>query len=325
MFRVPILLITFNRPEHTRRVLTEILKKEPQVLYICQDGEREGNANDRIKCQRVRDVINDMTSVYAVNHKLFTLHTLYQPNNLGCGSGPAEGISWFFKQVERGIVLEDDCLPHPDFFGYCEELLDRYKDDSRIMFINAALYDDKWKCTASYDFSHNMCAGAWASWSRAISGYDVDLKQIHPATFRDKAKKAFYSRAEYDWWYFKVLEILQDKEKKSYWDYQMTIHIINSGGMCINPQVNLICNIGFDADGTHTLSNDGRGNKAVYPILPLIHPERIDVDKKRDYECFAKKNSKGWFKDMVSYIYGLMFYSSSWTHQLLMAYKRIKN
>ena len=117
MFTIPILLITFNRPDHVRQVLTEILKQEPRELYICQDGAREGNDMDRISCQEVRDVVNELTSAYAISHKDITLHTLYQKTNLGCGPGPAAGIDWFFSQVEKGIIMEDDCLPHPYFFA----------------------------------------------------------------------------------------------------------------------------------------------------------------------------------------------------------------
>lgn len=133
MFTTPILLITFNRSEHTRRVLTEILKQEPQLLYICQDGAREGNENDHIKCQEVRDVVKELTSAYKSSHEHFTLHTLYQSKNLGCGPGPAAGITWFFEHVEMGIILEDDAVPHPDLFEYAATLLEKYKDDSQSM------------------------------------------------------------------------------------------------------------------------------------------------------------------------------------------------
>ena len=141
MFNTPILLITFNRPDHTRRVLTEILKQEPLSLYVSQDGAREGNENDRVKCQDVRNVVNELTDAYAVGQKDFMLHTLYQEKNLGCGSGPQAGITWFFENVEQGIIMEDDCLPHPDFFPYCEELLNRYKG-TEVKFINSTLYDE---------------------------------------------------------------------------------------------------------------------------------------------------------------------------------------
>lgn len=179
-FRIPILLITFNRPDHVRRVLTEIRKQQPTELYICQDGAREGNENDRIKCQEVRAVVTELVDWPC------ELHTLYQPQNLGCGPGPATGISWFFEKVEQGIVMEDDCLPHPDFFGYCEELLDRYKEDERIMYISSTLYIDKWHCDGSYGFSHYMMTGAWASWSRAWKGFDLDLHNLDAKVLRKK-------------------------------------------------------------------------------------------------------------------------------------------
>lgn len=324
MFKTPILLITFNRPDHVRRVLTKILKAEPLELYVCQDGAREGNENDRSKVQEVRDVINELTSPYKSKHPHFTLHTLYQTTNLGCGPGPAAGITWFFENVEQGIVMEDDCLPHPDFFGYCEELLERYKDNPQVQFINSTLYHDRWKCDASYGFSHYMVTGAWASWRRVWSGFDLDLQDLDVKAFRRQCKEILYSRAEYNWWYFKIKEIQQDTEKKSYWDYQMQILLFNNGGITIHPKVNLISNIGFDAEGTHTLNNDGRGDKPVYSILPLQHPNSIEVDKERDYECFNMREYRGLWNETISFIYNTMLYSRDWRHKLLMLYKNIK-
>ena len=304
--KTPILLITFNRPEHTRRVLTEILKQEPQSLYISQDGAREGNENDRIKCQEVRDVINELTAPYAVEHKDFTLHTLYQKQNLGCGPGPQAGITWFFENVEQGIVMEDDCLPHPDFFGYCEKLLERYKDDDQVQFINSTLYHDRWKCEGSYGFSHYMVTGAWAAWRRTWQGFDLDLLDLNAWKFRKQVLRLTKNRTEANWWYFKVKEIQKDKSKKSYWDYQMQIHLFMNNALTIHPKVNLISNIGFDAEGTHTTYNNGDGERPVYPILPLTHPHTMDVDCMRDEVCFAKRRSRGWIVDTLSFVKHLM-------------------
>ena len=103
MFKIPILLITFNRPYHVRQVLMEIRKQQPSQLYVCQDGAREGNALDAERVQQVRDVVTELVDWPC------ELHTLYQEKNLGCGPGPAAGISWFFSQVEKGIIMEDDC------------------------------------------------------------------------------------------------------------------------------------------------------------------------------------------------------------------------
>ena len=325
-FKTPILLLTFNRPNHVRRVLTEILKQEPPSLYVCQDGAREGNESDHIKCQEVREVIYELTSAHAVSHEHFTLHTLYQPTNLGCGPGPAAGISWFFENVEQGIVIEDDCLPHPDFFRYCTELLDRYKNNLQIQFISATLYHDRWKCNASYGFSHYMVTGAWAAWRRSWDGFDLDLHRLNARVFRSRVHKLTGSRTEADWWYFKLIDIQRDNEKKSYWDYQMQIRLFSHEALTIHPKINLISNIGFDEEGTHTWTNNGMGDRPVYPILPLSHPGDIRViDNAMDVDCFGKTSPQTTWQWIKSRIYREMLYSKGLLHVFLLKYKSLKH
>lgn len=315
-----VLLITFNRPEHTRRVLEVIMAAMPKSLYVYQDGAREGNENDMVKCAEVRQVVFDLTKDTDV-----VLHTNYADKNLGCGAGPMTGISWFFSQVEMGIVMEDDCLPHPDFFGYCEELLEKYKNDEKVCFINATLYDDRWQCGASYDFSHYMVTGAWAGWRRTWQGFDLDLKPTDAKAFRKHVLELTENRGEANWWYSIVREIQQDNNKKSYWDYQMQIHLFKNSALTIHPQRNLVSNIGFDGAGTHTLNNqDNRGDRPVFPLLPLTHPAVQVVDKERDARCWAKTQSKGWLKDNLNYVYESMLWSDGICHTLLMAYKKMR-
>lgn len=318
--QVPVLLITFNRPEHTRRVLETILTAKPQDLYVFQDGAREGNENDIKKCAEVRQVVEGLVMKTDTR-----LHTMYSEKNLGCGPGPVTGITWFFGQVEEGIVMEDDCLPHLDFFSYCEELLAKYRDVDEVQFINAALYDDRWQCEHSYDFSRYMVAGAWASWRRFWVSYDIDLKSVDAKAFHRRCKKLLYERAEADWWYFKLLEIQNDNAKKSYWDYQCLIVLLLNSGITVMPQRNLISNIGFDEEGTHTLSNDGHGDRMVFPIMPLDHPQRIVVDKARDARCFAKVHSRGFVKDRLTFMYRSMANTQGFTLTVLRVYKRIKS
>ena len=319
-FRTPILLITFNRPEHTRRVLEAIMAAQPRDLYVFQDGAREGNENDLKKCAEVRQVVEDLTENTGVH-----LHTKYSEKNLGCGPVPMTGISWFFDEVEMGIVMEDDCLPHPDYFGYCDELLNRYLDDGKVRFINSTLYNDHWKCDASYDFSHYMVTGAWAGWRRTWQGFDLDLKELDAKAFRKHVFQLTDNRAEANWWYSIVKEIQQDESKKSYWDYQMQIHLFRESALTIHPKVNLVSNIGFDGAGTHTLSNDDNcGEREVFPILPLTHPNNQVVDKKRDACCWAKVQSEGWLKDNMNYLYESILWSNSLGHKLLLVYKRMR-
>lgn len=321
MLNTPILLITFNRPDHTRQTLRRILEAQPRDLYIFQDGARKGNANDALKCQQVRDVINELVAEYKAKHSssLLTLHSYFSEANLGCGAGPMTGISWFFENVEQGIVMEDDCLAHPDFFPYCEELLNRYKG-TEVKFINSTLYDDRWTkalvpniditsyllpLTCSYGFSRYMVTGAWASYREVWQGFDLDLKDMSALEFAWHVYLLTGNLAEAEWWWYQVRAIQQDKNKKSYWDYQMQIHLFRQNALTIHPAVNLISNIGFDAEGTHTKGNDGRGDREVYPILPLSHPETVTADSKRDMRCWAKKQSKGLLKDILYIIYHL--------------------
>ena len=317
--QTPVLLITFNRPVHVYRVLSSIRDKKPKYLYIFQDGPRDGVTEDIDKCAEVRSVISELVDWEC------DLHTFYSDYNYGCGAGPMTGINWFFNQVEEGIVMEDDCLPNPDFFGYCEELLRLFRDNPQVMYISSTLYDDRWKCEKSYDFSHYMITGAWASWARAWKGFDLDLLQLDAKKFRRHCRKLLYSVVEADWWYYKVLEIQRDIEKKSYWDYQMQIHLFKNSGLTIHPKVNLISNIGFDGEGTHTLSNDGKGNLPSFGILPLIHPSLLRVDLKRDYLCFAKSHSRGFVRDFFSRLYRDMLFDQGLFHRILIVYKRLKN
>lgn len=320
MLTIPILLVTFNRPEHTKRVLEAILAVQAEDLYVFQDGAREGNESDLKKCAEVRRVVEELTKDSDI-----IFHTYYSDKNLGCGAGPMTGISWFFDRVEMGIVMEDDCLPHPDFFGYCEELLERYKYDKKVRFINATLYDDQWQCDASYDFSRYMVTGAWAGWRRTWQGFDLDLKGMDAKGFRKHVLKLTDNRGEANWWYSIVKEIQHDERKKSYWDYQMQIHLFRNSALTIHPQKNLVSNIGFDGAGTHTLSNhDNRGDRPVFPILPLMHPEKQIVDKKRDAHCWAKTQSHGWLKDNIIYLYETLLWSEGLGHRWLIRYKKIR-
>ena len=155
--------------------------------------------------------------------------------------------------------------------------------------------------------------------------YDIDLKSVDAKAFHRKCKKLLYERIEADWWYFKLLEIQKDNAKKSYWDYQCLIVLLLNSGVSIMPQRNLISNIGFDEEGTHTLSNNGYGDRTVFPIMPLNHPQRIVVDDARDARCFAKVHSRGFVKDRLTFMYQSMANTQGFTLTMLRVYKKLKS
>lgn len=281
----PILLITFNRPDHTRQTLQRILESRPRELYIFQDGAREENANDTLKCQQVRDVINELIVINQSENNT-DLHTYYSSKNLGCGAGPMTGISWFFDHVEQGIIIEDDAIPHLDFFLYCEELLEKYKDDMSIRAIGSMNVDTHSWGDGSYYFSmmnRNLCA--WATWRRAWNDFDLYLRDTTWQALDETLKCygcGFYER---EYWLDRLKEVQKDGQGGKSWDMQFFMSIWLHGGKGIIPNVNLSSNIGTVGEATHQMAEGNIiDNVPTKPILPLRHPSKSVIQSDADRE-----------------------------------------
>lgn len=277
-FKTPILLITFNRPDHLRKVLIEIRKQQPTQLFVCQDGARDGNENDRIKVKEVREVIKELVDWPC------DLYTLYQEKNLGCGPGPAAGISWFFEYVDAGLIFEDDAVPHPEFFEYAATLLEKYKDDKSIRAIGSMkLYDDTFGDGSYYFSMMNRTLCAWASWRRAWKYFDYTMEQYTRDDLNKAMKRYGATLREREYWMDRLDEIHMDCLGGSSWDQQFWMTIWLTGGKGICPNSNLSTNIGFDAEGTHTVDSTDVGScRALESILPLREPSDTRIQRKAD-------------------------------------------
>lgn len=275
----PILVITFNRPNHTRQVLEAILATQPKELYVFQDGAREENTGDVEKCAEVRRVVGDLTSKLGI-----TPHTFYSKKNLGCGPGPAAAISWFFENVDAGIIIEDDAVPHPDFFPYCEELLTKFKDNNEVRAIGSMHLDTKTYGEGSYYFSMmNRTFCAWATWARAWKDFDLYHRNVTRKQFNQCLKKYGCSLRMREYWCERLAEVQKDAYHNSSWDQQFWMSIWLHNGKGIMPNVNLSRNIGFDETATHTFSADSAGaNKPTFSIVPLKHPSATNIQTKAD-------------------------------------------
>jgi len=319
ILQIPVLLLTFNRPIHTQRVWDEIKKQRPKYVFVFQDGAREINLSDVEKCKAVRQIFEKPLEWDCI------FKTLYLDENMGCGKGPVTGISWFFENVDMGIILEDDCLPHSDFFKYCDDLLNRYTNYKNVMAIGATTYHDNYLCNDSYLFSKYFTGGAWATWKRAWNKFSLDLESVDVKFFKNIINEQFYSSAEINWWLSKVKEIKADTKKKDYWDYQMQIHLLLNNGLAIRPQKNMISNIGFDAEATHTREEDNKSQRQVYPCFPLSHPKQIIVNKKKDYLYMTKSYKKRIDRRIISWLYDAMKNNEGLLNKLLIFYKQKKN
>lgn len=294
MFNTPILLITFNRPSHTRRVLEAILAAKPKDLYIFQDGAREGIATDVQKCQEVREIINELT----VHCASCTVHHNYSPINLGCGLGPYKAISWFFTYVEQGFIFEDDAVPHPDFFMYCEELLNKYKFNQKVYAIGSMNVDTQRWGDCSYYFSHmnrNLCA--WASWRRAWQGFDINLGDVTVSKLDSALRKYGCDKIERLYWTDRLREVRKDCCGGTSWDMQFFMFIWLHHGKGIIPNVNLSSNIGTVDDATHAMAAGNIiDNVPTKSILPLKHPSiediQIEADRQFHYRYFEPQKAQ---------------------------------
>ncbi len=184
----PILFLTFNRPDTTARVFGAIRAAQPARLYIAADGPRPDRPGELERCAEVRRVATAVDWPCEVR-------TLFHDKNLGCRSAVSGAITWFFEHEEEGIILEDDCLPHPSFFHFCSELLQRYRNDHRVMCVTGNNFQpDMRDWPYSYYFSiFNHCWG-WASWRRSWKLYDTALDEFNP----DSAALLFRSLSQTD-------------------------------------------------------------------------------------------------------------------------------
>ena len=278
-----VLFLIFNRLNTTKRVFEAIKKAKPPRIYIASDGPRD---NIKGENEIVLEVRNYVLSNIDWNCEV---KTLFRDKNLGCKYAVSSAISWFFENEKQGIILEDDCLPSQSFFWFCEELLNKYKDDMRIWHIGGYKHPYLKGDIFSYNFSRFTQIWGWASWSNRWKYYDVSL-----SLFR-KYKNLLF---DYEFFLknyenisrFKILQKLLEG-KIDTWDYQWNFTVRVNSGLAIRPSVNLVRNIGFGIDATHT----SLGNKEIEENVekdidfPLKHPEFIMVYKKDD-EIYSKKN-----------------------------------
>ena len=275
------LFLIFNRPDTTKQVFEAIRKAKPPRLYVAADGPRADKAGEAEKVEQVRQIATRVDWDCEVK-------TLFRDKNFGCGKGVSSAIDWFFENEEEGIILEDDCLPSQSFFWFCEELLERYRGDMRVMIISGYNKQEMWN-QDKYDYFFSNFGGiwGWASWKRAWDLYDLEMKDLE-------------SFIENNYFEFLLGESLGNVRKKQMlnviqnnidtWDYQwgFTRHV-NSGLACV-PSKNLVENIGFGADATHTIANQKTINR--YDLnFPVKYNEFIVSDKKYD-ELFLNPNNK---------------------------------
>lgn len=277
----PILFLVFNRPKETKTVFEAIRAAKPKQLFVSADGARKNRPDDFENVNAVRAIIDSVDWDCEVK-------TNFREHNLGCKNAVSGGIDWFFSHVEEGIILEDDCLPHPSFFYYCDTLLDYYRNDKEVMHIGGNNFQkDIKRGDGSYYFSKIPHIWGWASWRRAWDMYSVNFNGF------DKFEKTEINNLNFDSSFEKIywLQTFKKVSKGNIdtWDYQWVYTLFKNKGKAISPQKNLVKNIGFGDEATHTEnSKDWLSNLKISAIETINHPSTKKINHIADNYWYRK-------------------------------------
>jgi len=274
----PVLLIAFNRPDLTRQTLERIASCRPTQLFVAIDGPRPGSDTDASQIQATRSLFDNLD--WSCRLELRCLQ-----ENVGCRKAVTDAVSWFFERVERGIILEDDCLPNAGFFRFCQELLEHWADEPRVMSISGtnlvsgtvgsgSTHGDG----SSYIFSRFQQVWGWATWRERWEQFRDDQACLELARQQTAISTELGQRATDIW--LNQMQRTIDGEIDT-WDYLWLMSCWAKEGFAIIPGVNLVRNIGFDHRATHTHDRSAKGaNLEVQELdFPLGHPESIQVSR----------------------------------------------
>lgn len=286
--RHSVAMIIYNRPDKVKCLCEQLLLVNPRKVYVIADGPK--NEEDRKKCMASRKVVENVKWPGECI-------LIYADYNLGCAQRLPSGLDAVFQVEESCIILEDDCIPCTDFFVFCDELLERYKDDSRIgQICGCNPLGNSCFGQYSYTFSRWGSIWGWATWARAWKEYDINIEK-----WRNTRIKELMS-FEMPRCIFKIRKRIYDKhccntEGISTWDYQWTFTRNINSQLSIVPCSNLVINIGEGDDSTHTKTVNRFVKKRYELKYPLVHPDYIMVD--RGYDKQIEKGMKeafGWRK-----------------------------
>ena len=301
MLNTPVLLLIFNRPETTAAVFEQIKQIRPKYLFVAADGARKAKEGEAALCEAVRKIV-----LQGIDWPC-EVATLFRDENIGCKNAVSQAINWFFTKVDKGIILEDDCVPDESFFYFCEELLEKYKDDSTIISIGGTNLGYTFANDSSYGFSRIMNMWGWATWRRSAKMIDYDMRKWKQLPFK---KLFLFSRIwdgkslDINWInYWKNYFNITSSGKLNTWDYQWIFAQQYFKMLSIFPAHNLVKNIGFTENATHTVYPDHPIASLPLQTLefPLMHPDKKEIDKVYEID-FLKKI---WFGHTKESLYSI--------------------
>ncbi len=275
---IPVLLIIFNRTEEVKALIGALEKVKPLRMYIAADGPRSTVPSDALTCAAAREVVQTVPWPCEVI-------THFSDVNQGVDPAVENAISWFFRHETEGIILEDDCIPHPDFFTFAGEMLSRYRNDERVMMISGDNFQNGVKRgNGSYYFSNYANTWGWATWRRTWNLYDTSLAALPEFIEQNTIATLLPPKEEQRYW-IKYLRKLHAGVRTA-WDAKLMFALWIHNGLTLVPNANLVTNIGFGANATHTAGDTSMsiGSRALLP--PYRAPSKIEANDAADRYLF---------------------------------------
>ncbi|WP_194943043.1 nucleotide-diphospho-sugar transferase [Limnohabitans sp. 2KL-27] len=273
-----VLFLVFNRPDTTKQVFKAIRQAKPPRLYVAADGPRANREGEAERVTQVREIATAVDWPCEVK-------TLFRDENLGCKKSVSSGINWFFENENQGIILEDDCLPVQSFFWFCEKILNKYANDTRIMMATGTNYllDIQKQTGAEFIFSRHYSIWGWATWKRAWESYEVDILDYESDDHK------YISLNKHDEKFHQNLIKASKSKNIDTWDYQWSLNCCFNYGLCATPTVNLVSNIGtIGAHADGATENNFMPTKEI-DLIRIDFPKRIMPNMYHDAEV-GKRN-----------------------------------
>lgn len=284
----PVVLLGYHRPEMTARVWERIRQAQPSELLLVMDGAKPGDADDARKVSETRDVVARVDWECRV-------HRIYADQNLGLKTRVSSGLDEVFSRVDAAIILEDDCLPSPDFFRFATELLHRYEDDVRVgMITGSSRLRGHRVSEYSYDFSKDVRIWGWATWARVWNQFSDsgELNKRWSGEEQNTLVPQFPSGARRA----AMKKMLSSQKELDSWALPFVVHCVNRGYLNPVPSANLVTNIGLGASSTHTQFESWVAYQAVETLpLPLKHPAHVVANPSLDETESRLDSREFWF------------------------------
>lgn len=293
MVEHPVLFIGFNRPDLATLVLDRLRECGVRRLYIALDGPRSGHPTDTEHCRQMRELVD---SVDWAESKVL----LIREENLGCGLAVSGALDWFFRQEEKGIIIEDDCLPDPTFFQFCEEMLIRYADNPNVWSVAGFSITPELTSALRSHFSSKYFKGwGWATWRRVWENYIFDMSSVSTVELEDVIARNCKDYVEQKYW-FHMLQSMKNGRHDT-WDFQFQYCSWKHDGLHITSAANLVSNLGFRSDATHTKSASSLADRQCFNNPPPYDDILLQIDEQMDRFWFIEQLHES--NELVPYIF----------------------